>query len=387
MKIGLVLSDTPAFSESFFRNKIKFLQEDGFEVILFVNKHSRKFDLCDFYSINASSNSLVHKLYSKARAIFRLILAFRKSLKMFSQNKKDGFSLNQNMQSLFICSHILNHKLDWIHFGFATMALNRENLAKTIGAKLAVSVRGYDMYVYPVKNKNCYNLLWKRIDKLHFISDFLLRLATELGFELKKDNHLKITPAIDTTKFLYVEQRNNPIIEILTVARLNWIKDIANTLLALKKLKDSGTRFIYYVIGDGEEWEHLTVEIHELGLHDEVKLLGKRPQNEIIDYLNRADIYIQFSLLEGFCNSALEAQATGCITIVSDAEALTENIIINETGFVVERRNSDMLLQRIVEAINLSPADRVKMTSRASQRVQQQFNLEQQLALFKQFYI
>ena len=387
MKIGLVLPDTPAFSESFFRNKIKFLQEDGFEVTLFVNKYSRNFDLCDFYSINSSSNSVVHKLYSKARAIFRLILAFRKSFKMFSQNKKDGFSLNQNLQSLFICSHIINHNLDWIHFGFATMALNRENLAKTIGAKLAVSVRGYDITVYPVKYKNCYTLLWKKIDKLHFISDFLLRLATELGFELKKDNHLKITPAIDTTKFLYVEDRNNPIIEILTVARLNWIKDIPNTLLALKKLKARGIKFIYYVIGDGEEGEHLIFEIHQLGLIEEVKLLGKKSQDEIIEYLSRADIYIQFSLLEGFCNSALEAQAAGCITIVSDAEALTENIIINETGFVVERRNADMLYQRILEAINLSHDDRKTMTSRASQRVQQQFNLEQQQALFKQFYV
>ena len=176
MKIGLVLSDTPAFSESFFRNKIKFLQEDGFEVTLFVNKISRKFDLCDFYSFNTSSNSIVHKLYSKARAVFRVILAFRRSLRLYKQNKTDGFSLNQNLQSLFISSHIINHKLDWIHFGFATMALNRENLARTMGAKLAVSVRGYDITVYPVKNINCYSLLWKRIDKLHFISDFLLQI-------------------------------------------------------------------------------------------------------------------------------------------------------------------------------------------------------------------
>jgi colanic acid/amylovoran biosynthesis glycosyltransferase len=387
MKIGLVLSDTPAFSESFFRNKIKFLQEDGFEVILFVNKFSRKFDLCDFYSINTSSNSLFHKVYSKARAVFRLILSFRRSLKLYKQNKTDGFSLIQNLQSLFISSHIISHNLDWLHFGFATMAINRENLAKAIGAKLAVSVRGYDITVYPVKYKNCYNLLWKRIDKLHYLSNFLLGLATELGFELKKDNHLKITPAIDTTKFLYVEERNNPVIEILTVARLTWIKDIPNTLFALKKLKDSGIKFNYQIIGDGDEFEHLIFEIHQLGLREEVKLLGKKSQDEIIKYLSQADIYVQFSLMEGFCNSALEAQAAGCITIVSDAEALTENIIINDTGFIVERRNADILFQRILEAIELSPVDRKKMTSRASQRVQQQFNLEQQQALFKQFYV
>jgi colanic acid/amylovoran biosynthesis glycosyltransferase len=316
-----------------------------------------------------------------------VILAFRRSLKLYKQNKTDGFSLNQNLQSLFISSHIINHKLDWIHFGFATMALNRENLARTMGAKLAVSVRGYDITVYPVKNINCYSLLWKRIDKLHFISDFLLRLATELGFELKRDNHLKITPAIDATKFLYVEDRNNPIIEILTVARLTWIKDIPNTLFALKKLKDSGIKFNYQIIGDGDEFEHLIFEIHQLGLREEVKLLGKKSQDEIIKYLSQADIYVQFSLMEGFCNSVLEAQSAGCITIVSDAAALKENIVVNETGFVVERRNSDLLCKCILEAIKLSPDERKKMTSRASKRVQKEFNLENQMALFKQFYL
>ena len=103
--------------------------------------------------------------------------------------------------------------------------------------------------------------------------------------------------------------------------------------------------------------------------------------------MSQADIYVQFSLMEGFCNSVLEAQSAGCITIVSDAAALKENIVVNETGFVVERRNSDLLCKCIMEAIKLSPDERKKMTSRASKRVQKEFNLENQMALFKQFYL
>ena len=37
MKIGIVLSSTPAYSETFFNSKIKGLQKNGFEVVLFVN--------------------------------------------------------------------------------------------------------------------------------------------------------------------------------------------------------------------------------------------------------------------------------------------------------------------------------------------------------------
>ena len=37
MKIGIVLSSTPSYSETFFISKIKGLQKHGFEVVLFVN--------------------------------------------------------------------------------------------------------------------------------------------------------------------------------------------------------------------------------------------------------------------------------------------------------------------------------------------------------------
>ena len=36
-KIGLVLPNVPAYSETFFNSKIKGLQENGFDVILFSN--------------------------------------------------------------------------------------------------------------------------------------------------------------------------------------------------------------------------------------------------------------------------------------------------------------------------------------------------------------
>jgi colanic acid/amylovoran biosynthesis glycosyltransferase len=42
MRIGLVLPNIPAYSETFFRNKILGLQESGHEVILFVNNSKAK---------------------------------------------------------------------------------------------------------------------------------------------------------------------------------------------------------------------------------------------------------------------------------------------------------------------------------------------------------
>ena len=60
-----------------------------------------------------------------------------------------------------------------------------------------------------------------------------------------------------------------------------------------------------------------------------------------------ADIYIQPSIQEGFCNSVLEAQAMGLLVIVSDAEGLHENVINNVTGWVVKKRNPILLSEKL----------------------------------------
>ncbi|MEZ4824312.1 MAG: hypothetical protein R2942_18715 [Ignavibacteria bacterium] len=55
------------------------------------------------------------------------------------------------MKSVYINSHILSEKIDRLHFGFMTMTLKRENVAKAIDAEMSVSFRGYDINVYPLK--------------------------------------------------------------------------------------------------------------------------------------------------------------------------------------------------------------------------------------------
>ena len=61
------------------------------------------------------------------------------------------------------------------------------------------------------------------------------------------------------------------------------------------------------------------------------------------NYLEKSDIYLQYSIQEGFCNSVLEAQAMGLLSIVSDANGLTENIIHNYTGWVVPKMAPKLL--------------------------------------------
>ena len=385
MKIGIVLPSVPGYSETFFTSKIKGLQANGFEVVLFVNNFSINTSLnCEIIAAPKFSNSKIKTSLLSFFSFLRVVIFhFSKVKKLFELDKKDNLSLSKRIRSIIINSHILSQKVDWLHFGFGTMALDRENVAEAIGAKMAVSFRGFDHYVYPIKNKECYEILFSKKIKYHVLSEGMKTDLVKMGIE--KEGIIKITPAINTELFLS-EVRNQSGNNFLTVARLHWIKGLDYTLEALALLNEQGIDFTYTVIGDGVEEERLRFLVHQLGLRDKVVFLGKLDQQEVQQEMQKATYYIQYSLQEGFCNAVLEAQAMGLICIVSDAEGLSENVIHNETGFVVPKRNPEILAAKIEEVINLSQNEKETMINKAMERIKTNFTLENQLKQFVDFY-
>src|SRR5690606_170832 len=106
------------------------------------------------------------------------------------------------------------------------------------------------------------------------------------------------------------------------------------TLEALSKLKNEGIKFEYTIIGDGIEKERLLFAAYQLGIKENVNFAGKLSPSEVKEELEKTDIYLQYSIQEGFCNAVLEAQAMGLLCIVSNAEGLSENDMDKQTGWV-----------------------------------------------------
>ena len=156
--------------------------------------------------------------------------------------KKDGITIRTRWENLYLNSHILKEKLDWLHFGFVTMAIRRENVACAIGAKMGVSLRGYDICVYPLKHQGCYQRLWDKIDKVHSISSDLLVAAQEQGLT-GNIPQVTIQPAIDVDYFNagekdWIKFNGKETIHFLTVARLHWKKGLEYTLQAMAIMKE-----------------------------------------------------------------------------------------------------------------------------------------------------
>ena len=388
-KIGLVLSKPPAYSETFLISKIEGLQASGFEVILFVNKDSSKFELCKVYKSYANyRNNFLSKIWSLIIVILKLIRIPKRVIKFIRLEQKSGRNTIQILKNSYTCAHILSHNLDWLHFGYATLTLNKENISKSINAKMAVSFRGYDINVYPLKFKGCYDLLWKRLDKVHSISNFLIKRASQFGMPNNLDIKI-ITPAVAPSFFeVPLNMKPSKKIKIVTVARFNWIKGLDIAIQTMYLLKKSGVEFEYHIIGSGSEseCERYKFQVIERQLENDVFFHGRLIHIETKELLLNSTIYLQPSLSEGFCNAVLEAQALGLLCVVSDRGALSENVIHEKTGWIVFKTNPFGFEKAIKEVISLSENKKNTIRVDAKSRVASEFNIKKQQQEFVEFY-
>jgi len=388
MRIGIVLAAAPAYSETFFRQKIAGLQAKGLEPVLFSGTETNHFDLCPVICAPPVYRS---RLRTAWRALLQLLwlacIRPGRFRNFFCLERKQGSSIFRAFQKTYLNSHILSCNLDYLHFGFATQAIGREHVAASIGARMAVSLRGFDLNVYPLKHPGCYNLLWSKVDKVHYLSDDLYQTALKTGLSPQKEC-LKITPAVDTQKF----RRSRPFsavqqpVRFLTVARLHWSKGLSHTLEALAALQKEGIDFRYQIIGEGPEHENILYSAKQLGLGERVTLPGKKRAEAVKSAFEEADIYLQYSLTEGFCNAALEAQAMELLCIGSDVGGMGENIEDGVTGWLVPARRPDLLASKILEVLQISPERQAAVRRAARLRVQTTFGYEAQIERFIKFY-
>lgn len=388
MKIGLIFTNLPSNTETFFLNKIRGLRKQGHEVFLFGQTDSENKKKYVIPHPNLDKNFIFRFLKVTLTLIMFFFTKPKITFSFLRLETNDGCPFFYSLENLFLNSHILKKKLDWVHFSYCNVAIRRENVAKSIGAKMSISLRGYDISIYPLKNIGCYQKLWVKVDKVHSISNDLLCTAKNQGLGEKK-SYMIINPAIDVTHFTLkrnTKKKNNKEINFLTVSRLHWKKGLDYTLEAMFLLKRKGLNFKYTIIGEGLEFERLMVTCNQLELSRNVRFLGHVEHNKLNPFYSNADIYLQYSIQEGFCNSVLEAQSMGLICVASDAEGLKENIIDGKTGYIVEKRNPSKLANKIHDITGQKNSSLEDIRLRATSRVKKEFNLKSQSDLFNKFY-
>lgn len=132
-------------------------------------------------------------------------------------------------------------------------------------------------------------------------------------------------------------------------------------------------------------YEAIAFAMYQLGINTRVHLMGALSSKETRNYFLKADIYLQPSVSEGFCNAVLEAQSSGIPVVCTDAGGLPENVCSGLSGFVVQRRNPAQMADALEELI-INPELRNKMGIEGRNRVMEFFNIQHQIQKFSTAY-
>ncbi|MFD2550401.1 glycosyltransferase family 4 protein [Bizionia sediminis] len=388
-KIGLVLSQPPSYSETFFNSKIKGLKENGHTVTLFTGPCVTSYKACTHKTSPKLYAFLPQQLLNMLIVGVQLLPYLNRVTRFYVLEKQAGSSTKRIIEKVYLNAQLLKFKGDWLHFGFATLAIGRELVAKAIGAKMAVSFRGYDLNVYPLKHPDCYNLLWQHVDKVQSISKYLLAKGYALGLSAKIPYAI-ITPAVNlaTLPSKNINTSEN-LFKIVTISRYNWIKGMDYLIETATHLKTAGVAFEWHVIGSGtaDEMERYVFHIHQSDLEQQLIFNGKQSHSKTLNIVATANLYVQTSLNEGFCNAILEAQALGVPCVAFNVGGIPENIKELETGWLIVPYDTAAMAERITAFMSLPSAEKQKLADQAIARVQTHFSLEAQKQAFNEFYI
>ena len=133
---------------------------------------------------------------------------------------------------------------------------------------------------------------------------------------------------------------------ILTVGRLTEQKDFAQSIRAMKLLKEQGIKARWYILGEGEQRAELMHLIRELGLEQDFFLPGV-VENPYC-YMKQADIYVHATRFEGKSIAIQEAQVLGRPILVSDCSGNREQVQHSVDGLLC-----DMTPEAICEGVRV----------------------------------
>ena len=144
-------------------------------------------------------------------------------------------------------------------------------------------------------------------------------------------------------------KRINKIPKILSIGRLEKVKNFEFGIRAVKEIINSGINASYEIIGDGTEQEILE---REIGDEKNIRLLGFKNKEYINQKLKNIDIFLITSITEGAVNTFFEALAAGKVIVSTDVGDIKKIITNTSLGLTSPQNDLKALVKNLKKAIN-----------------------------------
>jgi glycosyltransferase involved in cell wall biosynthesis len=217
-------------------------------------------------------------------------------------------------------------------------------LGRFLGVPLIVSARGTDINLYPSFKLIRPMIRWtlSQADGVIAVSGALKEAMVALG--VNPDKIHVIPNGVNTERFHQINREearsklNLPagVPMVVSVGALIRPKGHLTLVRAFARIAPRHPDLKLYVLGEGPLRSELDSLVRELRLEDRVQLLGKRPNQELQQWFNAAEVSCLASEREGWPNVVTESLACGTPVVATRVGGIPEIIHSRELGILVD---------------------------------------------------
>lgn len=280
-------------------------------------------------------------------------------------NSKPPFSILRSGGFAFKKIEELGEEFDLIHFHSPTYfrllkykkKLNTPMIQTIHGSVARVSDNIFSYHSFKARREAFYFVL---ASKFSFAkSDAIVIACSEEKknlierFKVKAEKVFVIPAGVDTK--LFSPKKTEKDIDVLYTGRFTTGKRITDLLHAVKELKEEFPKIKVYLVG-GKETDYaynLVMEsIQQLGLEKNVFIKNYVLQNKLVEYYNRAKVFVLPSLFEGTSKVVLEAMSCSLPVITTNICGMKDYVENGKTGFLIKPKDSNEMCKKIMLLIN-----------------------------------
>ncbi|MDH6307771.1 glycosyltransferase involved in cell wall biosynthesis [Dysgonomonas sp. PFB1-18] len=243
-------------------------------------------------------------------------------------------------------------KPDVVHTSGAEANFHGILAAKLAGVQTIVSEE-IGIPTQSIVAKTFFNFIYKISDHIVGNSNNVVNyLIKENKVSLKKIAKIYnpiIFPPIDISREMHSK------FCIVSVSRLEPVKNIKDVLLVIERLNAEGYNIHYTIVGDGSSKEVLENIVNK----NKLDVIFAGYQSNPYPFFMNTDLFILNSLSEGFSNSLIEAMFSGTPSLSTTVGAAEEIIEDGYNGWLVPPQNQEALYIKIKHIMSLSVEERV----------------------------
>ena len=312
MHIAYVLYSFPIHSETFVLNEVKYLKENGYNIVVFIRNESHKPVELDF-------NVEIVK-FDNASELSELLVKY-------------------------------NIELVHTHFVYPICTTLTYPVASKLKIPFTVFTHAYDIFTKENDERNKI----KEISESQYckgiftLSEFHKNYLMERGVA---EDKIIITKQATGYELSKIKTKEKPIKRIVSVSRFVEKKGLDVLINAAKILENED--FVFEIYGFGRLENDLKNQIQELNCKN-ISIKGELQPNEVRNVLIDSDLLVspckvaRNGDMDGFPTVIFESMAVGLPILTTSVSAIPEIIQDHVNGFITEPNNPEKFADKILE--------------------------------------